>query len=277
MTRKQERFPPEAFRRICLRKSAATRLDVHWRFLPASIFGGGLDPEEALARRVPVQILGKTVYFLHPEDNLLMLCQHGSTNHFWHTLSMVSDVAQLIHSRKTWNWPRVFQRAKDSGLHCQALLGLSLARELLGAPVPPELMEEAEANPSVVAVRRWVVQNFWVRNQENLGFSRKTLFLSAGSGFFQRPGPLRVGPAGHSHIAGLALGLPSRFFIFAILRHPSLAAGPKCSSHAGLELFKKIDAGCALLIQSGIPRQFLVIKSLFYLRSKTSGENQRQR
>lgn len=128
LTRKQERFHLKHSDGFAFENARQTRLDVHWRFLPASIFGGGLDPEEALARRVPVQILGKTVYFLHPEDNLLMLCQHGSTNHFWHTLSMVSDVAQLMHSRKTWNWPRVFQRAKDSGLHCQALLGLSLAR-----------------------------------------------------------------------------------------------------------------------------------------------------
>src|SRR5208337_1407425 len=91
-----------------------TYLDVHWRFA-AEYLGGGLDPEEALARRVPVQILGKTVNSLHPEDNLLLLCQHGSL-HSWATLSAVSDVAHLIDSQNSWNWPRLLQSAKDGRL-----------------------------------------------------------------------------------------------------------------------------------------------------------------
>ena len=151
-----------------------TILDVHWRFA-ADYLGGGLDPEEALARRVPLQILGKTVYTLHPGDNLLLLCQHG-TLHSWATLSTVSDVAHLIHSQNSWNWPQVLQRAKDSRMRRQALLGISLARELLGAPAPPEVMEEADADPSVGAVRRWVAQNLWVRKGEDLGFLKQTSF-----------------------------------------------------------------------------------------------------
>jgi len=174
LTAKQERLHLKHSMEFTFENSRRTMLDVHWRFV-ADYLGGGLDPEEALARRAPLQILGKTVYTLHPEDNLLLLCQHG-TFHSWATLSTVSDVAHLIHSQNNWDWPRLLQRAKDSGLRRQALLGLSLARELLGAPAPAEVVEEADADPSVVAVRLWVAQNLWVRNGENLGFLKQTSF-----------------------------------------------------------------------------------------------------
>lgn len=174
LTRKQEHLHLKHSVEFTFQNSRQTIMDVHWRFA-AEYLGGGLDPEEALTRRVPLQILGKTVYTLHPEDNLLLLCQHGTT-HSWATLSTVSDVAHLIHSRNDWNWPRVLQRAKDSGLRRQALLGLSLARELIGAPASPEVMEEADTDPSVVAACRWVAQNLRVRKGGDTGFLERTSF-----------------------------------------------------------------------------------------------------
>jgi hypothetical protein len=173
-TKKMERLHLEYGVELTFEHPRWTMLDVHWRFA-ADYLGGGLDPEKALARRMPVQILGKAVFTLHAEDNLLLLCQHGTT-HSWLTLSTVSDVAQLIHSKQCWDWPRVLKRANDLGLRRQTLLGLSLAQEHLGAPVAPEVIEEADADPSVVGVRRWVAQNLWARNGEFLGFLEQTSF-----------------------------------------------------------------------------------------------------
>jgi Uncharacterised nucleotidyltransferase len=174
LTKKQERLHLKYSVEFTFEHPRRIMLDVHWRFA-ADYLGGGLDLEEALAKRVPVQILGKTVYTLDPEDNLLMLCQHG-TFHSWSILSTVSDVAHLVHSQNSWNWSRVLQRAKDTGLRRQTLLGLSLARDLLGAPVPPQLIKEAEADPGVVAIRRWMAQNIWPRNGGDLGFLEQTWF-----------------------------------------------------------------------------------------------------
>jgi hypothetical protein len=183
LTGKQERLHLKHSVEFTFENSRRTILDVHWRFV-ADYLGGGLDPQEALARRAPLQILGKTVYTLDPEDNLLMVCQHGTLDS-WATLSAVSDVAHLIHSQNSWNWPRLLQRAKEARLRRQALLGLSLAQELLGAPAPPEVMEEADADPSVVAVRRWVAQNLWARNGEDLGFLKQTSFYLQTQDSFQ--------------------------------------------------------------------------------------------
>lgn len=82
---------------------------------------------------------------------------------------------------------------------------------------------------------------FAVKKWGRMGILRTNLFLSADSGFYQRSVPLRVVPPGHPHRGGLAVGLPSRFFIWVILRHPSLTPGVPRFNHAGLALFKKID------------------------------------
>ncbi|MCG2771376.1 MAG: nucleotidyltransferase family protein [Desulfobacterales bacterium] len=173
-TKKQESVHLERAHEFTFEHQQRTMLDIHFRFA-ADYLGIGLDPEEAIARRVPVQILGKTVYSLHPEDNLLMLCQHG-TFHLWLTLSNVSDVAHLIHSQASWDWPGVLQRAKDSGLRRQLLLGLSLAQELLGAMVPPDVIQEADADSSVVNLRRRVMSNLFVKSEEDMGFVDITSF-----------------------------------------------------------------------------------------------------
>ncbi len=174
-TRKQDRVHRQQSMELNFQHARRAMLEVHWRFQRPAIFGGGLDPEEVLARRVPARILGEMVYIPCPEDNLLILCVHGST-HLWSTLSMVSDVTHLVHSQNNWNWPRLLERAKDSGLRCQTLLGLSLARDLLGAAAPPEVIEEADADPGVAAVRRKAAQNLWVRNEEDVRFLERTSF-----------------------------------------------------------------------------------------------------
>ena len=106
-TKKHESVHLERAHEFTFEHPQRTMLDVHFRFA-ADYLGGGPDPEEAIARRVPVQILGKTVYSLHPEDNLLMLCQHG-TFHAWSKLGGVNDVAHVLQSQASWDWSGLVQ------------------------------------------------------------------------------------------------------------------------------------------------------------------------
>jgi hypothetical protein len=151
-----------------------TRLDVHWRFA-ADYLGGGPDADAALERRVTRKLEGKTVYCLGPEDMLLTLCLHG-TSHFWSQLSMVNDVAHLIGARAAWDWQGLLQRSGEFGMRRQVLLGLSLARELLAAPVPPEVLQQADADPGVVGLRRQVRKNLFARSETDLGLVEQTSF-----------------------------------------------------------------------------------------------------
>jgi len=174
LTEKQERMHLKNAVEFTFEHPRRTMLDVHWRFA-APYLGSGPDPEEAIARRVPVQVLGKTVYSLHPEDNLLMLCQHG-TFHAWSKLGVVSDVAHMLQSQASWDWSGLLERAGRYGLRRQFLLGVSLAHELLRAPVPMEVIREVDADSSVVNLRRRVMRNLFVIRGEDLGFVDITSF-----------------------------------------------------------------------------------------------------
>jgi hypothetical protein len=140
-------------------------LDVHWRFA-ADYLGGGPDPGLALARRRRVNMGNATAPSLDPEDMLLVLCVNG-TFHLWSRLLMVCDVAELIQTNESWDWPGVVERARSQGLLRMLLLGLSLAAELLEAPVPWEVSALAAHDPAVTALRASVLRGlFLARNVE---------------------------------------------------------------------------------------------------------------
>ena len=149
-------------------------LDVHWRFA-ADYLGVGPNPEEAIARRMAVKILEKTVYTLDPETNLLVVCLNGAL-HMWSKLGLINDLAHLIKVQAVWDWPGLLNRAKELGMRRQVLLGLSLAQNLLGAPVPREIMREADADPHITALYRQVRKIIFVSKEEDLGFIAVTAF-----------------------------------------------------------------------------------------------------
>jgi hypothetical protein len=126
-------------------------LDVHWRFA-AHFLGGGPDAEAALAGRRRVEVGGRSVPSLDPEDMLLVLCLNGAF-HMWWRLAQICDVAEFIQAHEGWNWPGLVERARAEGMLRMLLLGLSLAGELLAAPVPPEVLSLADRDPAVTALR----------------------------------------------------------------------------------------------------------------------------
>ena len=109
-------------------------LDVHWRFA-ARFMGPGPDAGAALAGRRRVAVGGRSVPSLDPEDMLLVLCLNGAF-HTWWKLSQICDVAQLLEANEGWDWPGLLERARARGMVRMVLLGVSLAAELLSAPVP---------------------------------------------------------------------------------------------------------------------------------------------
>jgi hypothetical protein len=135
-------------------------LDVHWRFA-ADYLGGGPDAGLALARRRRVNMGNATAPSLDPEDMLLVLCVNGAF-HLWSRLLMVCDVAELVQTHQRWDWPWLVERARSQGLLRMLLLGLTLAAELLEAPVPWEVGALAQRDPAVGALRASVVRGMFL-------------------------------------------------------------------------------------------------------------------
>jgi Uncharacterised nucleotidyltransferase len=113
------------------------KLDVHWNFAERH-FSFDLDVDHLWERLETVSINRKELRTLSAEDLLLILCLHGFT-HLWERLGWICDVASLIESRKDLDWQLVLENATSLGARGILSLGLLLAADLLGAPIPREV------------------------------------------------------------------------------------------------------------------------------------------
>ena len=86
---------------------------------------------------------------LAPEDLLLILCVHGA-KHLWERLIWLCDVAQLIGATPDLDWPRVLQMARERGVQRMTALGLALARDVLGAPLPRAVEDWLSTQPEAL-------------------------------------------------------------------------------------------------------------------------------
>ncbi len=96
-----------------------------------------LDLDDLAGRLAPVSLGGREIRTFGPEDGLLLLCVHGAKD-FWERISWVADIAELVQAQPL-DWDAVFRRAEFLRLGRMLRLGLTLAGELLDAPLPVEI------------------------------------------------------------------------------------------------------------------------------------------
>lgn len=114
-------------------------VELHWeitpKFLSFPVRHMGL-----WERLVPIQLGGKTLMSLAPEDLLLVICVH-STKHTWESLGWIRDVAALVDRCSKRDWGRILERARRGGCLRILLLGLHLAVNLAQVEVPEEIAQ----------------------------------------------------------------------------------------------------------------------------------------
>lgn len=142
-------------------------VELHWGicewFLPFS------DASDRLFEGlVPIRLAGRTVMSLAPEMLLQYLCVHG-TKHLWSRLKLITDVAMLIQSRPDWNWQRVLSNARENHLERPLLLGLHLARDLLGADVPLTVLRGAWTPDRIQLAQADVTNRLWDASEREPG------------------------------------------------------------------------------------------------------------
>jgi hypothetical protein len=136
--------------------------DVHWNFA-APYFSFEFDVERLWERLEPITINGRQLPGLSPEDLLLALCLHGST-HFWERLGWIGDVAGLIDRRRDIDWELVLNDATRQGSRRILSLGLTLASELLEAPLPPEVLRTVQKDTVVSTLAEQVQQRLFAQD-----------------------------------------------------------------------------------------------------------------
>jgi hypothetical protein len=125
-----------------------------------------VDLEGLWARARPASIDTARALVLSPEDLLLHLCVHLVEHRFRIGPWAYCDIAQVIrHHGGDLDWVQVQERARRWRAERCVYLTLRLARELLGAAVPDEVLEalEPEALDPQVTV--------WAREQTIASFS----------------------------------------------------------------------------------------------------------
>ncbi len=169
-------------------------------------------------RLLGVQLAGRIVRTFSVEDTLVMLCVHGA-KHFWDRLGWILDIAGLISSQPV-DWPAALQIAADLKSTRVFLLGLSLAHDLLDAPLPESALEQVRQDSKVRWLARRVCDPLAGRARPSAGVFRRTTFRLRSRDEFAR---------GLLHMARLALsptesdrgavGLPARFsFLYFLVR-----------------------------------------------------------
>lgn len=154
-------------------------VELHWALTPAC-WPFLVDPDHLWRRAQHVNVAGTPVLALNPECTLLALCAHASKEG-WPRLSQILDVGRLIASHPDLNWNWIVAEARRMGRQRVLYLGLNLAAELTGAPVPEFVALEARRDPEV--------DRLTLRIRQNLarGFTHRAAFHRIALRIWHRP------------------------------------------------------------------------------------------
>ena len=147
---------------VCVfeRHDGMVSVDLHWglerTFMPFS-----MDLASLKGRLTKVAIADKTVYGPPPEELLLILCAHGS-RHLWNRMKWICDVAELLRIHQVMDWELINEQARNLGSERMLHVGLFLANDLLGAPVPDTLLHRIRTDPGVKSLSSQVYERLFV-------------------------------------------------------------------------------------------------------------------
>ena len=167
MTGRQERAYLDSNHEYALVHESGALVELQWALAPPH-FSFALDPEGLWERARPATLAGTAVLTLAPEDLLLILCLHHSREG-WARLEWIGGVAELIRRHPGIDWGRLLPRAERRGLLRMLYLGLSLASDVLGAPVPGAVLRKVRADRSVRALARRVRRRLFADDRARPG------------------------------------------------------------------------------------------------------------
>jgi hypothetical protein len=136
-----------------LRPTDGLVVDLHWKLAPTYVLTA--IPVETLWDQTRSCRIGEMeLRSFSPEVTLLLLCFHGAKHGPvpWPRLKWLCDVSELLRTYPELNWQELFASADASGSARMVDLGLRLARDLLGAPLPETVERRARSDAAVASV-----------------------------------------------------------------------------------------------------------------------------
>jgi Uncharacterised nucleotidyltransferase len=114
---------------------------------------------------VSVSLSGHEIKTFRAEDALAILCVHGS-KHFWERLSWIADISEMVRSHPLLDWNATFRRAESFRAQRMLKVGLALAGDLFGAPLPEEIRAQVMADPVAAELTARIEQNLLRREPQ---------------------------------------------------------------------------------------------------------------
>ncbi|HVQ38618.1 MAG TPA: nucleotidyltransferase family protein [Pyrinomonadaceae bacterium] len=149
-------------------------VELHWS-IASRFFMFPFDSDRFWSRLVQMDLAGRKVLALAPEDLLLILCVHGAKD-LWERLEWICGIAELVRANPDVDWQAVRQHAKELGAERILLLGLLLARQLFAANLPAHVVKMIDQQPVVHSLAREVSENLLRGNSAAPGLRRRVLF-----------------------------------------------------------------------------------------------------
>ena len=133
-----------------------------------------LSVDTLFERQVSVRFDGHGVPALSNEDELILICIHGA-KHFWERLMWIADVAALV-SRQTIDWNRAMAAASAVQAERMLQIGLLLAKNMLGARLPSELLDRFRADTAASGMAVRIARRLPVVESEPFGLLGRAAF-----------------------------------------------------------------------------------------------------
>ena len=149
-------------------------IEVHWDII-GSGYPFNVDTEGLWNRARPAVVAGLEILVLCPEDLVLHLCLHTARDLYQTGLKPFCDLLEIIRRNENkMDWEQVFLRSGQWGIEKFVYLSLNLAKELLGASVPEDLLKTIRPHDFEESIMDWAREQIFAvraRNSANLFLS----------------------------------------------------------------------------------------------------------
>jgi len=163
-------------------------LDLHWGISYKNIYrekdaSFALDLQGVWERVKPISFAGRSVLHFSPEDLLIIRCQ-GAVKEYWKDnwpqLKWICDIAEIVRVYPEMDWGHLMEQARKLGNQRLLLFCLSLAKNLVGAPLPRDVLECIQTDPQAGELTLEATELLF----RNVNSSNR--FLDRKSGFLER-------------------------------------------------------------------------------------------
>lgn len=172
--RKKSTFLRLSYVRLFKRESDGITVELHWRLAPR-FFGAAFNTAKLWQRSRTIQLQGSSVQLPLTEDFILMLCIHGAKD-CWEKLEWICGLAELARSDPNIDWNRLLSDARQ--LQCLRIvkLGLLLAHDFLGAPVPAKVTANLETGESFRSLVSQIIDRAFAEQQVPFTVAKRIKF-----------------------------------------------------------------------------------------------------